>query len=83
MVFRDVVRVKAGTLECFDDFQTLLVEIMKRQFAAIQVIEDTKFQGHLPDHHRWDVLRARLPQLKCRGTRAETPLAKAIRRRLE
>jgi hypothetical protein len=51
MVFRDVLGVKACTIEGFDDFQSLLVEILQRQMVAIQVIEDPELQSHLLDRH--------------------------------
>jgi hypothetical protein len=46
VVLRDVVGVKARTIECLDDLQPLFVVLAQRQIIAVEMIENTEFQVH-------------------------------------
>jgi hypothetical protein len=46
VMFRNVIGVKAETIEEFDDFQSLLVKVVERQIVSVEMIEDAEIQLH-------------------------------------
>src|SRR5580704_8255916 len=46
VVLRDVIGVKAGTIERLDHLKPLFVILPQRQIIAVEMIENTEFQVH-------------------------------------